>query len=301
MKKRDLLIPIAMLALGAAPAVTPMARASPVLTVSQPVATAIAPLPPMDSPVVETVLALRERARSGDAVAACRLAADLMLCDWLQPSRATISDDTEHRCRGLDESDLRESARWLRAAARAGHVPSMRTYAETAGVPFDKQSTRLDDMKVHREEAASMLEAAARGGSISAVHTLLMVHLVQAEFPLLHEIYDGRRDASEALSYRMLFELAAEPNIEKDPPEERVAVFRDYALKIGKLSPTQIENAEQRARQRFAAWFNGRRGPTRIWEMMPGGYDSDPTRPINVVCTDGPWTAPPIISGSNKP
>jgi hypothetical protein len=373
MKKKDLLIPLAMLALGAgigfwtrdrqqpqsgdAAATVPgvvtraaekaegagPASATPTSTSPTGTATPLArapangaaanmALPPIDAPVVDTIAALRARALAGDAVAACRLAADLMLCDWWQPSldpntvdrmdpdKAKSSADLsalewqlnimsagelrKRRCAGVTDADLRESGRWLRAAARAGHVPSMRTYAETGGVPFEKMLSRLDELAIYREEAATMIESAARGGSVSAVLTLAIAYdSDDSPRPMLGEVLAARRDPIEAFSYRLLYALAAESKDDSkvQSPEQRVAHYRDDALKRGKLSQAQIDAAEQRARERFDAWFQGRRSPVNSMDMMPMTWNAEAARPINEVCTDGPWTTPPSLPARSTP
>lgn len=306
---------------------TDMAIASPRQQVA---ASTSAALPADDARVVDSIAALRDRALAGDAVAACRLAADLMLCDWwqptpdaavvdkLDPAKAKSTEDLHgmewqlkmlaagqqraRRCAGVTDAQMRESGRWLRAAARAGHMPSMYAYASTTGVPHNKMLSRLDELAIFRDEAAPMIEAAARGGSVAAVMTLGMTLEQSWGEPFLGEAFATRQDPVEALSYRMLFAMALEPSepAKSQSVEQLLVERRDGALKAGKLTPAQIADAEQLARDRFSDWFDGRRAPVHTMDMMPFGFEDERKRPTNTVCTDGPWTTPPALPARNS-
>jgi len=137
MKKKDLLIPVAMLALGAgigfwtrdrqapaasseaggeiattaAGAAVPADRAAPAAGASmspgQPVGFemitqvapgfAAAPLPPLDAKIADIHDALKERAQHGDGKAACRLAIELQQCVW----REAILQDLDQATRRM--------------------------------------------------------------------------------------------------------------------------------------------------------------------------------------------------------
>jgi len=301
---------------------TDMAMASPRQRIA---ASTSAALPADDAMVVDSIAALRDRALAGDAVAACRLAVDLMLCDWWQPTpdaavvdridpakakstedlhgmewqlkRLAAGQQRARRCAGVTDAQMRESGRWLRAAARAGHVPSMHAYASTTGVPNNKFLSRLDELAIFRDEAAPMIEAAARGGSVAAVMTLGMTLDQSWAEPFLGEAFATRQNPVEALSYRLLFAMALEPSEpeKSQSVEQLLGERREGALKAGKLTPAQIADAEQLARERFGDWFGGRRAPIQTMDMMPFGFETDRKRPTNTVCTEGPWTTPPVI------
>jgi hypothetical protein len=119
---------------------------------------AAAPLPPRDAPLASVMADLEQRARGGDARAACRLAADLSRCallprrrtframvdplrdgggrrsgavDWRIDAAARLDvtlEDDERLCEGIGREQSRRSIDWLYRAAQAGHVPSMAAF-----------------------------------------------------------------------------------------------------------------------------------------------------------------------------
>jgi hypothetical protein len=119
------------------------------------------PLPPRDAPLAGVMADLEQRARGGDARAACRLAADLSRCaqlprrreframvdplrdngdrggrragavDWQIDATARLDvalEDDERLCEGITREQSRRSIDWLHRAAQAGHVPSMAAF-----------------------------------------------------------------------------------------------------------------------------------------------------------------------------
>jgi hypothetical protein len=119
------------------------------------------PLPPRDAPLAGVLADLEQRARGGDARAACRLAADLSRCallprrreframvdplrdngerggrradavDWQIDATARLDvalEGDERLCEGITREQSRRSIEWLHRAAQAGHVPSMAAF-----------------------------------------------------------------------------------------------------------------------------------------------------------------------------
>lgn len=304
--------------------VDPTADAPPPTSAPHSAAIAVA-LPPMDVPVRKTIDALRARALAGDAVAACRLAADLAFCSWsvaqrnpgsidgIDPARAQSEAELaaqdrqlsvaqagvrqRRHCEGLTAADLSAGGTWLRQAARAGHVPSILAYARTGGVPIAELAIRSAEIDLQRNETMPMLESAARTGSVGAVFLLGNWHDQPSQELALGSIFAQRRDPSTALSYQMLHALALElPHAPQGPTaQSRVAELRAHAMARGELSLFEIDAAENLARQRFQDWFAGEQAPDRTWDLIPIMLASPGSRPLNQVCIDGPWTTPPVL------
>lgn len=119
-------------------------------------ASASQPLPPLDAPVADILDTLEQRARAGDARAACRLASELRRCGSLQRRRAldfsrSLSESTprqvsdemvdvaarmsvalendERACAGVPPERSADAVLWLQRAAAGQHLPSMIAFA----------------------------------------------------------------------------------------------------------------------------------------------------------------------------
>jgi hypothetical protein len=162
------------------------------------------PLPPADTPVVDLLAALRERARRGDASAACRLASELQRCQnaalWAERSQfmeasAAREPSAERRenmvgwlarveaesarsekvCAGLADADYADAFAMQQLAAQAR--PELRVWA--ASNPALDRSAFLNDLErwaEYRRSAQGWLEAAAAEGDATALLLMARIH-----------------------------------------------------------------------------------------------------------------------------
>lgn len=167
-------------------------------------ASAANPLPALDTPVDLVFDELAERARRGDARAACRLAVELQRCRvagfsgrgtrWLE-SRAAREDDGERReamiselarvenerersetvCSGLESTQLEQAFIYQQQAAQA--MPELRTWAATQpALNFMNFVNELDAWQQYRSVAIPWLESAALEGDFAALAALARVY-----------------------------------------------------------------------------------------------------------------------------
>lgn len=171
------------------------------------------PLPALDVPLRLVVDDLRRRADSGDAAAACRLAAEFERCRWLAAEANTFAptdmllenmlmqastegqaasveplvadrdrakvaaaEAFEH-CEGVAEPTASERVRHWRRAALGGHVPAMRHYAIGNAFRFDDLMEAVPELAVYRREAEQVALRAAAAGDAAAIHALAMAYL----------------------------------------------------------------------------------------------------------------------------
>lgn len=136
------------------------------------------PLPP--------VPALVARADSGDARAACQLAAELHLCrEQAVMARGQPSPPAEpasERCAVLLERHVGQHFAWLRQAAFAGEPEAMLRYAvgEAFGMPGESYAfLRSPDFDTWRREAPAMLQTLFEAG-----YPEVLVYLMLSADPL---------------------------------------------------------------------------------------------------------------------
>lgn len=152
--------------------------------------------------VREVLDALDARARAGDALAACRLVSELILCRqaraWTESAEQSAIDrlaavlqdgddiadsaaqlqnhiDINNRrkaaCEGITDADLGRTPDYAFAAAMAGHVPSMSYFA--AGVEVNGERIVADPAlyQAYRQHAWPMFLRALEAGHPHAVHS----------------------------------------------------------------------------------------------------------------------------------
>lgn len=202
-----------------AAATAPSAATGPNPSVPAPVAPP-EPLPPPDTNVAEMLEPLLERARRGDARAACRLASELQRC--LESSRRMMDPQgMEARVAGENDAQRRESmitfmARMELERERAGRTctglddaayalafplqlqaaqarPELRLWAALHPA-LDRQHFvgELERWQEYRQIAQPWLEAAAAEGDLAAIIALARVH------------GDDRRSSPPVPPYRVL-------------------------------------------------------------------------------------------------
>jgi TPR repeat protein len=193
------------------PASTPVAATAAVaVPPASSSASAPLPLPPLDAPIASVRAELEQRARAGDARAACRLAADLSRCsgvdrrrrfrDYVDPSQradggssqrmaerelnwrvdttARIEEQLAHDekvCAGLAPEDTREALTWLYQAASLGSVPAMSSFAGADWWWGGAAVHHPDLVARYAAEAPRMAEAAIAAGDASLLFRLGLV------------------------------------------------------------------------------------------------------------------------------
>ena len=212
-------------------------------------------LPALDVPLRQSVGALRERAAQGDALAACRIAAEYEWCERVrqrrvvsarqvemmrnapprssrneatarrfeQATRFAAESDLEYRrhCEGAPVLGAAQRANYWRQAALQGHLPSMRHYANGNAFRFDDMLDALPELARYRTEAESMALRAANAGDIAMTYALAMGYAAGAE--------GGRRSflaqavrPDEAKALVLFRRLAAAPGFAGMPPRHPV-------------------------------------------------------------------------------
>jgi hypothetical protein len=167
---------------------------------------AAALLPARDAPLASVIADLEQRARGGDARAACRLAADLSRCallprrreframidplrdggdrgsrrggavDWQIDTAARLDvtlEDDERLCEGITREQSRRSIDWLHRAAQAGHVPSMAAFGSGNWMSTEPAFIHQPELvAAFARDAARMAAAALDAGDRSLLEPL---------------------------------------------------------------------------------------------------------------------------------
>lgn len=210
---------------------------------SQAAAATSAPLPPLDAPLALVADALRRRASTGDAFAACRLVAEFERCRRLQfqtqmhqvnrqRMEARIDQVTESQvegfaqvladmdevlvrsreelahCEGVEAPDGGGRVRYWRQAALAGHPAALRHYAVGNAFRLDDLMGVVEDLSVYRREAETLARRAATAGDASVTYALALAYFPRGEANL----------ASAAAGFRPLLAQTIRP----DPRESLV-------------------------------------------------------------------------------
>jgi hypothetical protein len=227
----------------------------------------LAALPPLDSPVVSVFDDLAERARRGDARAACRLAVELQRCRMAgfmgggsrRLERMAAREEDEQRresminelarieaerarseavCSGLDTQQLDQAFAYQQQAAQA--MPELRTWAATQpALNFMKFVNELESWQQYRNSALPWLEAAAASGDLAAIAALARVHGVreprQLRMPPISQPDDER-----FLVYAGLMERSGVifPELQRELDRVR-----------GELDPTALARVQQQVEQ----------------------------------------------------
>ncbi len=187
---------------------------SPITVASAAVALASSaskPLPAVDAPVAKILADLKKRADSGDMLASCRLAVELIQCREIELVKnysvldnylaAEIEYEKEgniasansfaalqirqlesiERCAGVKEEEYKQAGKYLKQAARAGVNEALVRYAE--GQVFASSESDLallqdPEFDQWRRSAPALLQRALRQGEPSSV---LVLSIAMAE------------------------------------------------------------------------------------------------------------------------
>ncbi|NYZ61857.1 hypothetical protein [Luteimonas deserti] len=239
------------------------------------------PLPDAGQPLRLIHEQLRSRATSGDARAACRLAAEFERCDGMREqhrglqvfieghdatlARSDLAEPlrvrlvAEHaaqrarseelgaalaRCEGAPTLSAEARARLWRQAALAGHLPSMRHYASGNAFRHNDLLDALPALQDYRREAEAIAIRAAAHGDIETMRALAVAY---------SDSGDGRfrtflaqvvvPDLGHALAWYRL--LDTHPDIVALDPQHplRTAIARGRAGVEAAASPAERESA----------------------------------------------------------
>lgn len=155
------------------------------------------PLPTLDTPVREVLVALKARANAGDVRAACRVGMELSRCRTVRLFRSLQENDerrlraakpgsnefmairdsieaqkkfhaAERRaCEGVGDDVLNSAWRYLLRAAQAGHVPSISHFLVAPPLP-ESAIEDLAGYEAYRDHAPSFFDRAIAAGDVPA-------------------------------------------------------------------------------------------------------------------------------------
>lgn len=185
----------------ARPTPAPDASVSP--SPPAPIASA-APLPPLETPLRDSLAMLRQRADAGEPAAACRLAAEFEYChqiryrlvaasealqeqerlrfdtatglseearqnmrDMMAANSERLLKESEH-CENVPLSTAAERVHYWRLSALGGSTPALRHYAVGNAFRLNETLDNLDALAVYRREAEAL---AWRGAASGDLHT----------------------------------------------------------------------------------------------------------------------------------
>lgn len=167
----------------------------------------LAPLPPHDTLLAQSLPVLLARAEAGDRSAACRLGLELLRCDQLksfqrmtegQLDRAeeelaaagelvaanSVAEQSlwnlerNQQCQAVPQELADQGARYLREAALAGNPYAMTAYASGTHWPPDLRGIAISpDFDRWRREAPGLLQAAVQAGSPEAAFMLQLSYV----------------------------------------------------------------------------------------------------------------------------
>jgi hypothetical protein len=256
-----------------------------------PAARSPAPLPPKDAPLAQIIGPLQQRADRGDRKAACRLAMELLRCDYvarwagiqanagldpegdrLREGQIAAADAAASRelhqlerlmdCRAVPEALKARGAHYLVQAARAGEPEAMLRYADGQYWRADGRGVLSDPgFDDWRREAPGMLQRAMESGYPDAAIYLHIAHASEVGFMA---------------------------SLIRDDPEQALAARHLRARLFGRRSPLGQQGldaaAQQRALELAAQWhrkyFNGR---TYLKPLMGSLYSPSESPPF---CSD---------------
>ena len=269
----------------------------------------VPPLPALDVPLRQSVEDLQERAAHGDALAACRIAAEYEWCERSRQRRAmstrqldalrnmpprpsrdealarrleratrfAAETDREYRahCDGAPALGAAQRANYWRQAALQGHLPSMRHYANGNAFRFDDMLDALPELARYRTEAESMAMRAANAGDMGMTYALAMGYAAGAE--------GGRRSflaqavrPDEARALVLFRRLAEAPGFADLAP--RHPVRRAIGANLSGLEGIVDPAALARAAHAMGAYRPQAAGS--IAELMPHAFDNGGLRDV---------------------
>jgi len=184
----------------------PARPAAPAAATAQPLPQ---PLPPIGAPLAGVLSELEQRAKAGEAPAACRLAAELSRCgslerrrmfrgmfdplanpqrnrdgsgrdgesipDWQIDAAARLDvgiEVDEQICADISREQTRNSLPWLYEAARLGSLPAMTSFVSAAWWNDGSAVHHPQILDRYRAEATTMAEAAIAAGDRSLLMPL---------------------------------------------------------------------------------------------------------------------------------
>lgn len=174
--------------------------------------TRLAPLPPHDAPLAQTLTDLLARAEAGDRSATCRLGLELLRCDQVKSFQRLTEGQLDRaeaelaaagelvaansiaenalwnlerikQCQAVPLELADQGARYLRQSALAGNPYAMTAYASGTHWPPDLRGIAIDpDFDRWRQEAPGLLQAALRAGSPEAAFMLQLSYVDDNSF-----------------------------------------------------------------------------------------------------------------------
>lgn len=259
-------------------------------------------LPAPEAPVAAVFDTLQDRARRGDAGAACRLVFDLTSCRQALTFRLAIERGKDappdgfgmprdnagqrqllSRCQGLGARHFSAQYGLLKQSALAGHELSLGFYL--SGELFRRDATaHIDFLDDFRAEAPRMFESALQQGSVSAA---ALAGLAESGSPVPF-LPEAVRDDPVERQAMALLSLSAIAGQASGPSRNVIETMREQMRRQTTLTPEAFARAEQLAAERTKSWFADSTGGRAVEEaramvMSSRGARMDPNR----LCTSG--------------
>lgn len=247
------------------------------------------PLPDPTQPLPGIVAELEQRARAGEAAAACRLAAEWSHCSALPERRAEFDAWLAERRLALDmlpeamraeaaanierdmplrEQALRELrqhcgdvpvpspaevARMWRAAAMGGNPAALRQYASGHAFKWGTLMDSLPELATYRAEAAGLAQMAASRGDLDIALALASAYAPtgRRERTLLQQSVPA--DPAQGLALYRRIEAALDASGSGDTRVAMEVTERIVSLEKS-LSPEQLADAVRHAGDMQARW-----------------------------------------------
>jgi hypothetical protein len=174
MKKKDLLIPLAMLALGAGIGFWTRGREQPMHQEHD------------DAVAAGAMASTTTQARVGNKAMQEKGAPEAGEAENLEQRRLQKAQqqidyafELDERCKGVSSAQMAEHTELWRRAALTGHVPSMVYYARGDGFRMRETLDTLEQLAQYKREAERMLRAASAAGSVQAAQQLTSAYISQ--------------------------------------------------------------------------------------------------------------------------
>ena len=270
-----------------APAATAAANADAV--VAAPAARPVRPLPDPALPLPGVVAELEQRARAGEAAAACRLAAEWSHCSALPERRAEFDAWLAERRLALDmlpeamraeaaanierdmplrEQALRELrqhcgdvpvpspsevARMWRTAALGGNPAALRQYASGHAFKWGTLMDSLPELATYRAEAAGLAQMAASRGDLDLALALASAYAPTGRRERTLLLQSVPADPAQGLALYRRIEAALDASGHGDTRVAMEVTERIASLEKS-LSPEQLADAVRHAGDMQARW-----------------------------------------------
>jgi hypothetical protein len=201
--------------------------------------------PPPGTPVKQLIAELKSAAEQGDAVAGCRLGAELTACRDARRSREQIGSALVASCEGVSDAEIDDAWRYLWRAAEQGNVAAMSKFVRDPGLSINNLAVSAEGWDLYRHNALRLLRQAVQGGDVMALY--------QYAFSSASGTTAGGNGVIERDPYASLvYGYAALPLLD---PRRAAAVTRRNESLASELLPEQVAKAAREGDELRARHF----------------------------------------------